>query len=191
MGKEEGFWNKKTWIGLLIVIIMVSSSAGIMLSRDNDNNVKYNGYTFTRANSGWILNTDGKEMIFNFHPLDVEEIPIEDKVIDRLDVVQAYLTFEVGKKLQYIDMIRFEFITAMQDNFETYIESGVLNKTDAYDFPIIDCINATKDIPVIKFVFANETKVYVDGNCIIAEAQSELDFLAITEKILYKLLGVM
>jgi len=191
MAKESRLWNKKTIITALIVILMVSSTAGFIFGRDSSTSAKYNGYNFVRTNNGWITKLDGTEAMFQFHPTELEELSISSDVIEKLDVSQAYLTFEIGNNLQYIDIIRFQFITAMQDNFGTYIMSGVINETDAYTFPIIDCINATTETPVMKFVFANETKVYADGGCIIAEAQSEIEFLAITDKILYMMFGVM
>lgn len=187
------FWNKykTTIITVIIIAIMVSSTAGFIFGRDETGTSKYNGYKFKYTNSGWITTIDGNEALFHFHPLEVENVSVADDILDKLDAPQAYLTFEVGKNLQYIDIIRFEFINSMQNQFGTYIISGTLNETDAYDFPIIDCINATEDIPVIKFIFANETRAYCDGNCIIAEAQSEIEFLAIADKIRYKLFGVI
>jgi hypothetical protein len=191
MGKENKFWNKTTLITIIIIALMVSSTAGFIFGRDESETKKYNGFKFRSTNDGWIAIIQGNDVMFHFHPLEVEELDVSDSAIEKLDAAQAYLTFEIGSNLQYIDIIRFEFITAMENNFGTYIISGTLNETDAYDFPIIDCINATNEIPVIKFIFANETKVYDDGNCIIAQAQSELEFLAIADKIRYKLFGVM
>lgn len=191
MAKKSRFWNKKTWIGILIVAIMVSSSAGFIFGRDDSGSYKYNGYKFSRTTDGWLGKIDGNSVYFHFHPSELENLSISEEVISKLDVTQAHLTFEIGKNLQYIDMIRFEFITAMEDNFGVYVYSGVINETESYDLPIIDCVNATSDVPVIKFTFANETQVYVDGDCIIAEASSEIEFLAIADKILYKLFGVM
>ena len=191
MAKESTIWNKKTIITALIVILMVSSTAGFIFGRDESASYKYNGYKFSRINNAWIGKIDGKDVMFNFHPSELEEISVSDDVVSKLNVSRAYLTFEIGKNLQYIDLIRLGFITAMDDNFGTYILSGTINETDYYDLPIIDCVNATSEIPVIKFVFANETNIYTDEDCIIAEAQSELEFLAISDKILYKLFGVM
>ena len=191
MAKESRFWNKKTIITALIVVLMVSSTAGFIFGRDDTASYKYNGYKFNRVNNAWIGKIDGKEAMFNFHPTELEEISLSDNVVSKLEVSNAYLTFEIGKNLQYIDLIRLGFITAMDENFGTSIFSGTINETEYYDLPIIDCVNATPEVPVIKFVFANETKIYTDGDCIIAEAQSEIEFLAIADKILYKLFGVM
>ena len=82
-------------------------------------------------------------------------------------------------------------MTSMQEQFGMHVMSGTLNETEAYDLPIIDCENATSEIPVIKFIFGNETTINSEDDCIVAQAQSEIEFLAIADKIRYKLFGVM
>jgi hypothetical protein len=88
-------------------------------------------------------------------------------------------------------MVRYEFITSLQEQLNIYVTSGVLNKTEEYNFPVINCENATEEMPVLKFIFSNETRVYSDGNCVIAEAQSEQEMLAISDRIRYGLFGVI
>ena len=191
MVKESKFWNKKTMITALIVILMVSSTAGFIFGRNQGATTKYNGYKFTYQNNGWTTKIDGQQIQFHHHPSDLENITLSDDIVNVLNVPRGYLTFEAGENLQYIDMTRFEFITAMKKYFNTEIISGTLYKTDAYDFPIIDCVNVTEQIPVIKFISANETKITINENCVIAEGEFESEFLKIADKILYKLFGVV
>lgn len=191
MRKENKFWNKKTIIGFLTVLLMVSSSAGIMMARNNNDTLKYNNFKFNKINNRWVTKINGKETYFEYSPKQLESMSVPADLKKILDVDNAYMSFEVTRNLQYIDLIRLSFITSMEDNFNISILSGTTNKTDSYDFPIINCENATEEMPVIKFVKGNETKIYSEENCIIAEAQTESDFLAVSDRILYSLFGVI
>ena len=178
-------------VALFIIIVMVGSSAGFIFGRDEGYSSKYNGFKFKLINNIWLTKINDQDVRFHFHPSEVENLSISNDSITKLDSPSIYFTFEAGKNLQYIDMIRYEFITSLQEQLNTYVTSGVLNKTEDYDFPIIDCENATAEVPVLKFIFSNETKVYSDGNCVIAEAQSEQEMLAISDRIRYGLFGVI
>ena len=192
MEEQKKFWSKRNIVALFIIIVMVGSSAGFIFGRDEGYSSKYNGFKFKLINNVWLTKINGKEVRFHLHPTEVENLSVSNDSIKKLDSPSIYFTFEAGKNLQYIDMIRYEFITSLQEQLNTYVASGVLNATEAYkDFPVIDCINATADMPVLKLIFSNETKAYSEGNCVIAEAQSEREMLAISDRIRYGLFGVI
>ena len=60
-----------------------------------------------------------------------------------------------------------------------------------FDFPIITCDDATESIPVIYFRGANQTAIYEEANCIIAEAKREADFLRIKDRLIFGVFGVI
>ena len=57
--------------------------------------------------------------------------------------------------------------------------------------PIIACDDATPLIPVIYFVESNETKIYKQENCIIAEADTSVDVIRIKDRLLYGIHGII
>ena len=79
---------------------MVSGSAGYMMTRDESSSNKYNDFKFRYANNGWITKINGNDVMFHFHPKEIENVSVSDDVIEKLDTAQAYLTFEIGKNLQ-------------------------------------------------------------------------------------------
>jgi hypothetical protein len=189
--EKKKFWSKRNLVALFIIIVMVGSSAGFIFGRDEGYSSKYNGLKFKLINNVWLTKINDQEVRFHFHPAEVENLSVSNDSIEKLDMPSIYFTFEAGKNLQYVDMVRYEFITSLQEQLNIYVTSGVLNKTEEYNFPVINCENATEEMPVLKFIFSNETRVYSDGNCVIAEAQSEQEMLAISDRIRYGLFGVI
>ena len=61
---------------------------------------------------------------------------------------------------------------------------------EIYNQPIVDCMNATVYVPVIVMKEANETKAYLDGNCIFLES-TQYSVVAMKDRILYAILGVV
>ena len=68
--------------------------------------------------------------------------------------------------------------------------AGILAPSDQYAHPIIDCINATAVLPVIKLVESNVTSITLDGDCVVVKAD-EYSTKAAKDRLLYALLGVI
>ena len=69
--------------------------------------------------------------------------------------------------------------------------NGQISENEIYNYPIITCDNATEFIPVIYLKKGEETQIYTEGNCIIAEAAFEQAFIALKDKLMYTILGIL
>ena len=66
--------NKKIYISVFIVVIMVLSTFGFILGfggQGGEQSFEYNGFEFRTVNNQWLLKVDGMVHEFYFHPSDV------------------------------------------------------------------------------------------------------------------------
>ena len=66
-----------------------------------------------------------------------------------------------------------------------------MTEVNEFTLPVITCDDATSSVPVLYFVESNETKIYSENGCIIAEAKFETDLLRIKDRLLYERLGII
>jgi hypothetical protein len=71
-----------------------------------------------------------------------------------------------------------------------FIRQGFTTEND-YNFPVITCRDSTSVVPVIYFKSSNETKVYLENDCIIAESSTQIDFERIKDRLVYGMLGII
>jgi hypothetical protein len=76
------------------------------------------------------------------------------------------------------------------NNFNIFVRQGFTAEND-YNFPVITCEDPTNFVPVIYFRSFNETKVYMEDNCIIAEALRQEDVERIKDRMVYGILGII
>ena len=191
MRKEKKNVLSKNVMTIFIVIIMVGSVIGYMFGRNSSESFKYNGYKFLRRDNKLVLKINKIEFGFDYFPSSVEDIEISSEILDRLSgVIEIDSTYDNSSKwkegisvVQY-DLERYFEITG------TYFIKGLTDEND-YGLPVITCENATAKTPVLYFKESNQTKIWLDDNCVIAEAKSEIDFIRIKDRLLYGLLGVI
>ena len=80
--------------------------------------------------------------------------------------------------------------TVLNEFFNIYLSQGMTAENE-YNLPVITCSDATPYIPVIYFRIANQTSIYLENNCIIAEGKNGLEFLKIKDRILYGLFDII
>ena len=114
MGAKR-FWNKRNTISIFIVLIMVSSGIGMMWGRDSDPSTKYKGHTIIARDNLWWIKQGKNEIAFNFHPLDVENITMDPQIKEKLlNTLMFYITFNPEQPPEYMDTVRFSFLSALQ-----------------------------------------------------------------------------
>ena len=80
--KDSDKKSKKTiYFVIVIVFLMVSSVVGFVIfsGAGNDDNqttadFEYNGYGFTKLNSGWLTKINQADVYFDYLPTEVSEI---------------------------------------------------------------------------------------------------------------------
>ncbi|MEK6948680.1 MAG: hypothetical protein AABX34_00555, partial [Nanoarchaeota archaeon] len=74
-------------------------------------------------------------------------------------------------------------------NFNIFVRNGFT--AEQQNFPIITCNQSTNFVPVIYFKSSNATKVYLDNNCITAEALTQADVIRVKDRLVYGILGII
>ena len=185
--------NKKlnTFMAVFIAVIMVSSMAGMMMN-NNDSQLNYNGFKFKVADNQIYTEISGETYFFYYFPADLESLNTSVELKTKIkDLQMFYFTFDPdSESLSYIDKARFDLSNDLAKT-DFFFSNAKTKESDLYDIPIITCDNATAFVPVIYFKEGNRTGFFKEGNCIIAESQTKEGFLALKDKLLYIILGVM
>jgi hypothetical protein len=191
--KKEGIFSKRNLMAMFIVFIMIFSALVVFVSRsgNEEGGITYKNSQFTSKGGYWETTINEKTLQFEYTPYDVEEINLTNDTVNRLlNTLEIDATADFNgtyKKGTALAQYRLGQNLKIKD---IYIRPGSINKTQ-YNIPIITCRDSTQKIPVIYFKESNETKVYLDGNCIIAEADSDINFVKIANKMIYSILGVV
>ena len=193
MRKYKESKRKQLIIVVFMSVIMVFSVFGIIFYGFNpESKLKYKKFNFNRKDYGWSILINKKETVFDYFPTEVTDIKIEENVIDRIsNSLEIDATYDTN--VSYADDIataQYSMQEIIGSHFNIYIRLGVTTD-DIYNFPIITCNESTDFIPVIYFKESNETKVYLDGNCIIAEIKDSYDAARIKDRLLYGLFGII
>jgi len=185
--------SRKTLIWTLILVgLMVASGFGIMLSSYSNGMEKkpYGDTMLKKGPQGWILEREAANYVFTYHPEELEGLEMPKGTANMLKTAKfVYITFDPETRhIQAIEEARFAMMDYLSHEF--YPIAGIVKEDEQYNLPIIDCVNATTMIPVVKLVVGENTSITQEGDCVVATATpSELRPMA--ERIIYSILGVM
>lgn len=185
---------RRRW-GLIIflVVIMVGTSFSFVFYgfAPTTQTVKYNGISFSSGNNIWTAKIKGQEAAFSFLPTDVQDISVRDDFSKILSgKYEIDTTSEVNSTdKEYIALAEHQMGLTF-GTYNIYLRNG-FTTNNSFNFPVINCSNATQYIPVIYFRHSNLTSISVQNNCVIAEASSNTDFIRVKDRLLYGILGVM
>ena len=185
--------NKKNYgsiaLSLFIATIMVTSIIGYIFADNQDQAVKYNGIKFTLISTGWKANIDGKNYLFSYDPKSVEDMELPDDVFFD-NVMEIDATYDPNSTYkEAIAQSIFEFANILSVN-NIYLRPGFTSNT-SFGVSIITCDDASPFVPVLYYKSSNQTIVTSQDNCLIIEARDANSFLALTDRIAYKILGVI
>ena len=178
-------------VTIFIVVLMVGSVIGYMFGRDSGEILKYNDHKFLKRGDKLILKVNKVELKFDYFPSNVEDIAVDSEVLGKfLDKVEVDSTSDNNCKWKTgIAVAQFD-LEIFFNTIGIYFVKGLTTENE-FGMPIIGCEDATSKTPVIYFKESNQTKIFINGNCIIAEAKSEIDFIRIKDRLIYGLLGVI
>lgn len=176
-----------------MAFIMIGSVFGVIFFgyNEQENKVKYNNAVFVEKNGVWSTKINNKEAVFSYLPTDVTDVDMESAVLDRIsDIVEIDPTSDVNNSFkEYIALAQHQ-MTLTLNNFNIYVRSGFTTENE-FNMPVITCEDATPNVPVVYFIESNQTKVYLENNCIIAEGKDGFDFLRIKDRLLYNIFGIL
>lgn len=186
----------KLWMGIAIIAIMVLSTAGVVFNYavGEGNAVSYNTTVFTVSSTGAGITAKigGQKLRFDYLPQQVQGITADSAAFQRIkSTLMVQMTSDYNStSSDFIAQAEFNLAQVLETHFKIYSAAGFTWKTNT-TAPVITCANATAYVPVIRFIDSNETKIRMDGNCVLVEASSGNDFIAAKDRLLYGLLGVM
>jgi hypothetical protein len=190
--RESGQKLKKFMI-YLMGFIMVGSVFGVVFfgfGTSGSSSIEYNDFKFVGRGSFWSTIVDDREAMFTYFPSDVEIVLIDEDIISRLkDRVQIDATSDFNDTFaESIALAQYQ-IGITLNNFNVFVRKGFTSEQQT--FPIITCNQSTTFVPVIYFKSSNETRVYLENDCIIAEALNQEDIIRIRDRLVYGILGII
>jgi hypothetical protein len=169
-------------------LIMISSVIGYMIADSQNTVVRYKAIKFTSSPDGWKFKHSGREYTLSFTPTSLENINISDSIsFEGVNEIDATYDENASYK-EEIAASLFELSNALPETL--YLRKGFTTNT-TYGLPIITCKDAARYIAVIYYKFSNNTAISKEGNCIIIESDNQNSFLPLTDKLIYRILGVI
>lgn len=189
--KDKGM-KKGTVITIFLAFIMVTSILGITLSDSTDGSQTYKGNKFYRTDYGYKTKIDGKFMDFHFYPGNLEAIELPPLVTQRIKGSrEVVMTYDPNQE-------EVLAIAASQDYLSRVLSSEFMIYTrwaftveNEKNMTVVTCDDATPTSVVIDYRESNVTQISMDRDCVVFESVSANDFLAIKDRVVYSLLGIM
>ena len=191
MKKSDDKKYMKILMSIFIAFIMITSILGFMVNRSTSQSYSYDGYKFTLTDKGLSLVINKKEVFFDFLPQEVEVIDFDTRITDRIKPAKMfYLTYNLtSENSEAMGETVYDMKTTLQD-FDIFVQLAFTNQTD-FNVPVITCADATSFVPVVHLKEANETRAYIESNCIVLESSSDSDFLRLKDRLIYGFFGIL
>ena len=152
-------------IGLFFIFIMVMSA--LYYGLDDTEKVVYNDLKFVNTGQGWVAYNSKDKIIIWTDPSELENYNVDISGFESLTKIYLSINPEENVKYAINDLYNnFEF---EQISLACYEDNELCS-----DMVLKTCEDATPYIGVIILREANETKVSLDGNCLIIEGQDLL-----------------
>ena len=188
--EKQGLFSKKNMVSFFIVFIMISSVVGFMWGRSDNRKEKYNGIPFEVKDKQWVTVINDAQVGFDFFPTEVESIELSPDIMARLsNTLEIDTTYDINDTNKEAIALAQYKMGLMLNNLNIFVRRGLIGENDL--LPIINCDDSTDLVPVIYFRSSNETKVFLEDDCIITESRNAQDFLKIKERMLYGIVGVI
>lgn len=187
--------KKKLGLILFLVFIMVGTSFSFVFFGFSPatEKAKHNGYSFTFApgQNIWVAKINGRQAAFSFLPKDVEGIPAFEGISNRLTgKFEIDITSDLNSTYKEAIALAQHQMGLTLSEYNIYLRKG-FTSNNTFNLPVITCDDATANVPVLYFRYGNATNIHMEGNCVIAEASANADFIKAKDRLLYTLLGVM
>lgn len=193
MKKDKTDRRKKLMV-YFIAFIMIASTFGVVFWGYNDDTSKkkYNGYTFTRTENGWLTVIDKKSFTFYHAPDELESIKLNQTVRDALSgKTQIGLTSDEGDYLnRTIALMQYIYTETLRDASNKYTATG-FTANNTYGKQVFSCAQASENQPVIYFKKAKEPSITSEGNCVTITAETDYEMVVMSERLLYYMTGIM
>ena len=191
---KKRFFSPSVLVAIFFGLIMMTSTIGFIASYTSGSDAAtYNGYRFIRTNQGFSVVVNEVELQFATLPDSLTNIPLDDQIVNRIrDAKSVTLTYDPQSQLNTTGgLIEYDLENILGQVLDIYVQRAVTNNTPFPSLLQADCSQATPFVPVISWDLGNESAFTLDKDCIRATARSDIDALRLSERLSYRLLGVM
>lgn len=189
----------KILIPILIASIIIFTMI-LIFSKSNETSYTYNGFEVRRISENefqikiYLKNDPQPHIIkLRYGPKELENIPI---IGDPIPIIQQseqiYITIDPYANLTGKTTIAALEIDKFIDN--KYLINKPVNSafTKPYgNHTVKTCTDAVNQIIIILLKLGDETKIYLEGNCIIIQGQTESDLIRAADRLALYLIGIM
>ncbi len=156
----------------------------------------YSGFSFINIEDQWwteFAKADGVESYevqFRYGPRETEDVKVIGDYLYILNFPSPYITFDPGvEDIQYTALAAADIATALHRAFKITAQAAcTVNESSACATrPIVNCEPGT---PVIYLKVANETKVEMDGTCLIIQGKG-FEMVRAVDRFLFGVYGIM
>mgnify|MGYP001562947474 FL=1 len=189
-GKKE---KRKLGLIVFIIFIMIGTSVSFVLFNFQPQNdvIKYKGIRFVKYTDRWEAAINGNSAAFSFLPNEVENIIISGDSIKRLqDKFEIDSTYDLNSTYKESIALAQHQMSLTLSAYNIYLRKG-FTENNTYEIPVISCRDSTQNVPVVYFTYGNETSIHLDGDCVVAQAKGNIDFIRLKDRILYGILRVI
>lgn len=181
---------KKLILPIFIGSIMILSVIGFSLTYNSgsgpatDSTYAYNGYTYTRTQAGWIVDTGNGKAQFQYNPRELESISLP---VFNPGNGKIYLAYDPDNADQNIDLITQKLNNIMQYLGIRPVKACIKDSINCPNIPIVNCNQKEKVIIIMK---QDTLDISTEDNCLYMKG-STLDLDKATDKLAMKLLGLI
>jgi hypothetical protein len=189
--KEEPRSKKVLW-AIFITVLFVGSYFGFNMANGGNTASSYNGFTFQQKGNKIVTKVSGKEASFSFLPTQLEGLNMSKNISDTILATKiVMMTSDADSNFtQSIAQAKYELKTELLSFYSLYAINAFTTNT-SYGLPVSTCGNASVIAPVIYFKESNITKATLADSCIILEARTQTEVIALKDRLMYQILGIM
>jgi hypothetical protein len=201
--KEEALKGRKiiiiTTIVIVSLIILFFSIRYLYHPETTEDSYEYNGFKFTKMSAYglWFTEIQKGDEIFRiplrYSPREVEDIPIDRNVYrEIINSKKIYTTVPNNlSSVAVLALAEVGRITGTRYGILNIPSQGALTQSKGDGTPVKTCEDAVNGTGIILFDVGDETKIYLEGNCVIVQGTDEWEIVRAADRLTFGLLGVM
>ena len=184
----------KKSMGIIIILLMVSSVLGIVFSysggntNSNEHTIRYGDHVFTLQDNLYVTELEGNEVGFYYTPDIVLGADLPQEFIDIYTSAEIFsLTQDFNDSaLDFISILTYDVTRGVVDA-GGYVQPGFTTQVE--QLPLLSCENATS--LTIYSHSANATSAVYKENCLDLSLATNADIALYRDALIYTYYGVI
>jgi hypothetical protein len=185
--------RNRMMIGAITIFVMLGGGLGIFASNigTKENAVSYNEMMFEFTERGWMTKINGEKIYFTHHPLEVENIELNNETLTLLKEADNILLSYNPNSIYSNIIANAQYFLSENLAKQGYGIGNGFNIETQYQVPLITCENASKENIVILFEESSEISIEVNEYCILGYSNTDEGFYRISNRLLYGLMNII